>query len=149
MLPDCVFNDHDPLVTQRYPTITPPSYPQVQAPIIDNPALWERLDKDVLFYAFYYQQVNLWNLFGAMNLNILGQIVYKLFWLKLWWASPQDASSSMIPVIQENFGIKNILRNIAAKMSSIVFIDILWHSSSESDNAGTFCLACRVLTNST
>jgi len=40
----------------RYPTITPPSYPQVQAPIIDNPALWERLDKDVLFYAFYYQQ---------------------------------------------------------------------------------------------
>lgn len=42
--------------TPRHPTITPTSYPQVQAPIIDNPALWERLDKDVLFYAFYYQQ---------------------------------------------------------------------------------------------
>lgn len=41
---------------QRYPTITPASYPQMQAPVIDNPALWERLDKDVLFYAFYYQQ---------------------------------------------------------------------------------------------
>lgn len=42
--------------TPRHPTITPASYPQVQAPIIDNPGLWERLDKDVLFYAFYYQQ---------------------------------------------------------------------------------------------
>ncbi|XP_024382467.1 uncharacterized protein [Physcomitrium patens] len=42
--------------TPRYPTITPASYPQMQAPVIDNPALWERLDKDVLFYAFYYQQ---------------------------------------------------------------------------------------------
>ncbi|KAH9563806.1 hypothetical protein CY35_05G144400 [Sphagnum magellanicum] len=35
---------------------TPSSYPQVQAPIVDNPALWERLDTDVLFFAFYYQQ---------------------------------------------------------------------------------------------
>eukprot|EP00249_Psilotum_nudum_P021865 c28285_g1_i2 orf=637-3519(-) len=40
----------------RHPAITPSSYPQVPAPIIDNPALWERLDTDVLFFAFYYQQ---------------------------------------------------------------------------------------------
>jgi hypothetical protein len=42
---------------QRNPAATPSSYPQAQAPIVDNPALWERLDTDVLFFAFYYQQV--------------------------------------------------------------------------------------------
>lgn len=42
---------------QRNRAATPSSYPQVQAPIVDNPALWERLDTDVLFFAFYYQQV--------------------------------------------------------------------------------------------
>jgi CCR4-NOT transcriptional regulation complex NOT5 subunit len=41
---------------QRNRAATPSSYPQVQAPIVDNPALWERLDTDVLFFAFYYQQ---------------------------------------------------------------------------------------------
>ncbi|KAG6503946.1 hypothetical protein ZIOFF_036270 [Zingiber officinale] len=37
------------------------SYPQTQAPIIDNPAFWERsgldpMGTDALFFAFYYQQ---------------------------------------------------------------------------------------------
>ncbi|XP_038989823.1 CCR4-NOT transcription complex subunit 3-like isoform X2 [Phoenix dactylifera] len=45
----------------RHPAVTPPSYPQTQAPIIDNPAFWERLGfdpigTDTLFFAFYYQQ---------------------------------------------------------------------------------------------
>ncbi|XP_058086852.1 general negative regulator of transcription subunit 3-like isoform X10 [Magnolia sinica] len=45
----------------RRPVKTPPSYPQVQAPIVDNPAFWERLGldtlgTDTLFFAFYYQQ---------------------------------------------------------------------------------------------
>lgn len=48
---------------QRHPAITPPSYPQVQAPIVNNPAFWERLGlevngTDTLFFAFYYQQVS-------------------------------------------------------------------------------------------
>ncbi|EEF36934.1 conserved hypothetical protein [Ricinus communis] len=47
--------------TPRHPTATPPSYPQVQAPIVNNPAFWERLTidsygTDTLFFAFYYQQ---------------------------------------------------------------------------------------------
>lgn len=37
--------------------MTPSSYPQTPAELIDNPAFWERLDTDVLFFAFYYQQV--------------------------------------------------------------------------------------------
>ncbi|KAJ9695680.1 hypothetical protein PVL29_010917 [Vitis rotundifolia] len=47
--------------TPRHPVVTPPSYPQVQAPIVNNPAFWERLGldtfgTDTLFFAFYYQQ---------------------------------------------------------------------------------------------
>lgn len=47
--------------TARHPAVTPPSYPQVQAPIVNNPAFWERLGADnfgtdTLFFAFYYQQ---------------------------------------------------------------------------------------------
>ncbi|XP_073117074.1 uncharacterized protein [Elaeis guineensis] len=47
----------------RHPAVTPASYPQTQAPIVDNPAFWERLGldpmgtgTDTLFFAFYYQQ---------------------------------------------------------------------------------------------
>ncbi|XP_068305681.1 uncharacterized protein [Pyrus communis] len=47
--------------TPRHPAITPLSYPQAQAPIVNNPAFWERLGlepygTDTLFFAFYYQQ---------------------------------------------------------------------------------------------
>ncbi|XP_019453075.1 PREDICTED: CCR4-NOT transcription complex subunit 3-like isoform X2 [Lupinus angustifolius] len=47
--------------TPRYPTITPASYPQVQAPIVNNPGFWERVGlepfgTDTLFFSFYYQQ---------------------------------------------------------------------------------------------
>ncbi|KAL8136299.1 hypothetical protein AgCh_010767 [Apium graveolens] len=45
----------------RHPTVTPSSYPQVQAPIVNSPSFWERLGADnygtdTLFFAFYYQQ---------------------------------------------------------------------------------------------
>lgn len=42
--------------TPRHPAVTPSSYPQTPAELIDNPAFWERLDTDGLFFAFYYQQ---------------------------------------------------------------------------------------------
>ncbi|MCO5593544.1 hypothetical protein L7F22_047558 [Adiantum nelumboides] len=42
--------------TPRHPAVTPSSYPQTPAEVIDNPSFWERLDTDVLFFAFYYQQ---------------------------------------------------------------------------------------------
>ncbi|CAN6282066.1 unnamed protein product [Urochloa humidicola] len=45
----------------RHPTVTPASYPQIQAPIVSNPTFWERIGSDtlatdMLFFAFYYQQ---------------------------------------------------------------------------------------------
>ncbi|XVF57320.1 hypothetical protein PTKIN_Ptkin06aG0195700 [Pterospermum kingtungense] len=49
--------------TPKHPAVTPASYPQDQAPIVNNPAFWERLSldgygtgTDTLFFAFYYQQ---------------------------------------------------------------------------------------------
>ncbi|GKV07390.1 hypothetical protein SLEP1_g19173 [Rubroshorea leprosula] len=49
--------------TPKHPAATPASYPQVQAPIVNNPAFWEHLNMDgygtgtdTLFFAFYYQQ---------------------------------------------------------------------------------------------
>ncbi|KAK5786341.1 hypothetical protein PVK06_040977 [Gossypium arboreum] len=49
--------------TPKHPAATPASYPQVQAPIVNNPAFWERISldgygtgTDTLFFAFYYQQ---------------------------------------------------------------------------------------------
>ncbi|CAM0875628.1 unnamed protein product [Alopecurus aequalis] len=47
--------------TPKHPSQTPASFPQVQAPIVTNPAFWERLGSDtlstdMLFFAFYYQQ---------------------------------------------------------------------------------------------
>jgi len=35
---------------------TPPSYPTTAPPVLENPALFERLDADALFFTFYYQQ---------------------------------------------------------------------------------------------
>lgn len=48
---------------QRHPAVTPTSYPQIQAPIVSNPTFWERIGSDtlatdMLFFAFYYQQVS-------------------------------------------------------------------------------------------
>jgi len=40
----------------RNPYATPPYYPQVQLPIFENPALFEKFDVDTLFFIFYYQQ---------------------------------------------------------------------------------------------
>ncbi|CAI7799771.1 unnamed protein product [Closterium sp. NIES-54] len=45
-----------PNTEHRNPAITPASYPQAPAAVLEHPGLWERLDMDVLFFAFYHQQ---------------------------------------------------------------------------------------------
>ncbi|KAL8162876.1 hypothetical protein V2J09_014365 [Rumex salicifolius] len=44
----------------RHPAVTPSSYPQVQAPVVNNPNFWERMaymqdSSDTLFFAYYFQ----------------------------------------------------------------------------------------------
>jgi len=41
---------------ERPPAPTPASYPAREPPVLENPALFERLDADALFFTFYYQQ---------------------------------------------------------------------------------------------
>ncbi|KAL9323889.1 hypothetical protein ACSQ67_008746 [Phaseolus vulgaris] len=60
-LPQPKDSEHPRTYTPKHPTITPPSFPQVQAPIVNNPAFWERVGlepygTDTLFFSFYYQQ---------------------------------------------------------------------------------------------
>ena len=37
------------------PVAVPASYPTTRLPVLDNPALFERLDTEALFFAFYHQ----------------------------------------------------------------------------------------------
>jgi len=37
------------------PLVVPASYPATRLPVLDNPALFERLDTEALFFAFYHQ----------------------------------------------------------------------------------------------
>ncbi|XP_047314642.1 general negative regulator of transcription subunit 3 isoform X2 [Impatiens glandulifera] len=60
-LPQPKDSERAKVYTPRHPAVTPASYPQVQAPIVNNPAFWERLGSDnygtdTLFFAFYHQQ---------------------------------------------------------------------------------------------
>ncbi|KAH9621284.1 hypothetical protein KSS87_014278 [Heliosperma pusillum] len=59
-LPQAKDSERAKSYTPRHPAATPSSYPQVQAPIVNNPAFWDRmgldtLGTDTLFFAFYYQ----------------------------------------------------------------------------------------------
>lgn len=38
-----------------FPNGVPPSYPSVKMPVVENPMLFEKLDTESLFFAFYYQ----------------------------------------------------------------------------------------------
>ncbi|KAL4591799.1 hypothetical protein LXL04_004771 [Taraxacum kok-saghyz] len=60
--------------TPRTPAVTPQFYPQVQAPIVNNPAFWERLGSDnigtdTLFFAFYHQQKSYQQYLAAKELK--------------------------------------------------------------------------------
>lgn len=48
--------DNRPLYTPRNPGPTHPLFPTQPAPIIDSMTLYDRLQMDTLFFAFYYQQ---------------------------------------------------------------------------------------------
>ncbi len=39
----------------RHPAAVPASFPRLQHDVVDNPALFRRLDPECLFFAFYFQ----------------------------------------------------------------------------------------------
>ena len=56
-LPEPAPSDVPRAYVPRQPAQTPPFYPQSPIGPFDNPAVFERLDTDTLFFIFYYQQV--------------------------------------------------------------------------------------------
>ena len=47
----------------------PPSYPVTKLPILDSPILFEKLDTEALFFAFYYQPGTLQQYLAARELK--------------------------------------------------------------------------------
>lgn len=45
---------NNPVRMRLPPGGVPASYPQMKLPVLDNPALFEKLDTEALFFAFYY-----------------------------------------------------------------------------------------------
>lgn len=45
---------NNPVRMRLPPGGVPASYPQIKLPVLDNPALFEKLDTEALFFAFYY-----------------------------------------------------------------------------------------------
>jgi len=54
--PNAVDNDRSRQYTPQNPYPTPASYPSTPAGIFDNPAVFEKLGTDCLFFIFYYAQ---------------------------------------------------------------------------------------------
>lgn len=58
-----------PLRMKHNPAAVPASYPTQKLPILDNPALFEKLDSEALFFAFYYQPGSLQQYLAARELK--------------------------------------------------------------------------------
>eukprot|EP00958_Prasinococcus_capsulatus_P007928 scaffold742_cov395-Prasinococcus_capsulatus_cf.AAC.5 len=57
VLPQPTDSDRSKPYAPRYPVSVPMSWPTQPLRMLDNPALYERLDRDSLFFAFYYRLV--------------------------------------------------------------------------------------------
>jgi CCR4-NOT transcription complex subunit 3 len=55
-IPSGADNERQKSYTPRNPYPTPSCYPSVPSPIFENPAVFEKLGTDALFFIFYYQQ---------------------------------------------------------------------------------------------
>mmetsp|Transcript_13166 Transcript_13166/g.18939 ORF Transcript_13166/g.18939 Transcript_13166/m.18939 type:complete len:448 (-) Transcript_13166:1537-2880(-) len=55
-MPTTADSDRQRQYTPNNPYPTPASYPNAPSPIFDNPAVFEKLGTDCLFFIFYYQQ---------------------------------------------------------------------------------------------
>ena len=70
----------------------PPSYPSSTPPVLDNPALFERLDADALFFAFYHQQGTARQYLAARELKRANWRFHKKY--ATWFARQEDPKVS-------------------------------------------------------
>ena len=79
----------------------PPSYPTASPPVLDNPALFERLDADALFFAFYHQQGTAQQYLAARELKRANWRFHKKY--ATWFARQEDPKVSTEEYEQGNY----------------------------------------------
>jgi|AntAceMinimDraft_5_1070358.scaffolds.fasta_scaffold88262_2 CCR4-NOT transcription complex subunit 3 len=70
----------------------PPSYPTQLPPVLENPALFERLDADALFFTFYYQQGTAQQYLAARELKRANWRFHKKY--ATWFARQEEPAVS-------------------------------------------------------
>jgi CCR4-NOT transcription complex subunit 3 len=66
----------------------PPSFPVAPPPVMENPALFERLDLDALFFSFYFQQGTVQQLLAARELKRSNWRFHKKY--NTWFARAEE-----------------------------------------------------------
>ena len=66
----------------------PPSFPVAPPPVMENPALFERLDVDALFFSFYFQQGTVQQLLAARELKRSNWRFHKKY--NTWFARAEE-----------------------------------------------------------
>ena len=79
----------------------PTSYPTASPPVLDNPALFERLDADALFFAFYHQQGTAQQYLAARELKRANWRFHKKY--ATWFARQEDPKVSTEEYEQGNY----------------------------------------------
>lgn len=72
----------------RNPVPVPPSFPTTLPPVVDNPALFERLDADALFFSFYFQQGTQQQFLAARELKRSNWRFHKKY--NTWFARAEE-----------------------------------------------------------
>jgi CCR4-NOT transcription complex subunit 3 len=70
----------------------PSSYPTTSPPVLENPALFERLDADALFFTFYYQQGSARQYLAARELKRANWRFHKKH--ATWFARQEEPKTS-------------------------------------------------------
>lgn len=76
----------------RPPVATPASFPSTHPPVLENPALFERLDTDALFFSFYFKQGTAQQFLAARELKRAQWRFHKKY--NTWFARQEEPKAS-------------------------------------------------------
>ena len=83
----------------RNPAPAPSSYPSTILPLLDNPALFAKLDLDALFFAFYYMRGTHQQLLAARELKRQSWRFHKKY--NTWFQRHEEPKASSAPLLTE------------------------------------------------
>ena len=83
----------------RNPALAPSSYPSTILPLLDNPALFAKLDLDALFFAFYYMRGTHQQLLAARELKRQSWRFHKKY--NTWFQRHEEPKASSAPLLTE------------------------------------------------